>query len=520
MVMIVNPLNIILILIGAAFLIVILDPIFRRARLIEFGGVIASLAFTATLIILAIEAAAGAAARTVIFGPDSPLTASLKLDALSIYLSMIFSGLGLMASIYSIRYMLFDVEHLPLDDLLWIRRRELGFDRYYALLLTLIAGMIGVTMANDFFTLYVFWELMAISSYSLVAFRKWSWEAVEAGFKYLVMSTLGSLAALLGIALLYGLAGSLRFDAVKAAVFGGNIAATFSLAMIVIGFGVTAAIVPFHSWLPDAHPAAPTPISAVLSGIVIKTGVYAILWPMFRVFGPATYGFGPILIGLGILTMSFANIAALMQTDIKRFLAYSSIANIGYIVMGLGLAAHILKAHPSEIGPAALALAGALLHVLNHALGKGLSFLSAGCYIIRTGSREIGSLEGVGPRMPITTVSLGVGLLNLAGVPPLSGFWSKLLIISAGLGVPSDNLMLAATIIFILNSILAAGYYLWLLQRLAFKKPGSSGAHREIKEAPPLMLAPLIILAAACIMVTLMLNPILQFIQNILEVIM
>ncbi|MBS7621740.1 hypothetical protein KEJ32_06495, partial [Candidatus Bathyarchaeota archaeon] len=318
--MIADPLNLILILVGAAIITVILDPVFRRVGLIEFGGIVASLAFLSTLIFLSLEAVAGAVIpRTIVWGPDSPLTASLKLDMLSIYLSMIFSGLGLVASIYSTRYMLFDVEHLPTDDLLWIRRRELGLDRYYALLLTLIAGMIGVTIANDFFTLYVFWELMAISSYSLVAFRKWSWEAVEAGFKYLIMSTLGSLVALLGIALLYGLAGSLRFDAVRAAVFGGgNMAATLSLMMILIGFGVTAAIVPFHSWLPDAHPAAPTPISAVLSGIVIKTGVYAILWPLFKIFSPLAYGFGPILIGLGILTMTFANIGAVMQSDVKR----------------------------------------------------------------------------------------------------------------------------------------------------------------------------------------------------------
>ncbi len=522
MVMIADPLNLILILVGAAIITVILDPVFRRVGLIEFGGIVASLAFLSTLIFLSLEAVAGAVIpRTIVWGPDSPLTASLKLDMLSIYFSMIFSGLGLVASIYSTRYMLFDVEHLPTDDLLWIRRRELGLDRYYALLLTLIAGMIGVTIANDFFTLYVFWELMAISSYSLVAFRKWSWEAVEAGFKYLIMSTLGSLVALLGIALLYGLAGSLRFDAVRAAVFGGgNMAATLSLMMILIGFGVTAAIVPFHSWLPDAHPAAPTPISAVLSGIVIKTGVYAILWPLFKIFSPLAYGFGPILIGLGILTMTFANIGAVMQSDVKRFLAYSSIANIGYIITGIGLAAHVLKTHPSEIGLAALALTGALLHVLNHALGKGLSFLSVGCYIVRVGSREVEKLEGIGSRMPITTASLGVGLLNLAGVPPLSGFWSKLFIISASLGIPSDNLMLAASIIFILNSILAAGYYLWLFQRLAFKKAGSNEKYEEAGEAPALMLAPLVILAAACILVTIMLNPVLQFIRSALEVIL
>jgi proton-translocating NADH-quinone oxidoreductase chain N len=516
-----NPLAAILMLLGAAIIIVILDPIFKRIRLIELNGVIACVAFLSTLILLVHDAVAGAPSRMTTFGPDSPLTASLKLDTLSIYLSMIFSGLGLMAAIYSIRYMIFEAEHLPLDDPLWVKVRELGLDRYYALLLTLIAGMVGVTMANDFFTLYVFWELMAISSYSLVAFRKWSWEAVEAGFKYLVMSTLGSLAALLGIALLYGLAGSLRFDVVRAAVFGGGgMAAALSLAMIIVGFGVTTAIVPFHSWLPDAHPAAPTPISAILSGIVIKAGIYAILWSTFKIFGLVAYGFGPILIGLGILTMSFANIAAIMQTDIKRFLAYSSIANIGYIVTGMGLAAHILRTYPSEVGLAALALTGALLHVLNHALGKGLSFLSTGCYIVRADSREIERLEGIGPRMPVTTASLGVGLLNLAGVPPLSGFWSKLLIVSAGLGVPSDSLMLATTIIFIVNCIVAAGYYLWLFQRLAFKKPMLDGGRGEVREAPAIMLAPLLVLAAACILVTIMLSPVLQFIQSALEVIL
>jgi len=516
-----DPLTVILILVGAAVAIVILDPVFRKIGIIELGGVIACIAFLSTLILLILDAVMEAPPRMIVFGPDSPLTASLKLDMLSIYLSIIFSGLGLMAAIYSIRYMLFEVGHPSLDDPFGIRVGGLGLDRYYALLLTLIAGMIGVTMANDFFTLYVFWELMAISSYSLVAFRRWSWEAVEAGFKYLVMSTLGSLAALLGIALLYGLAGSLRFDVVRAAVFGGgDMAVALSLVMIIIGFGVTAAIVPFHSWLPDAHPAAPTPISAILSGIVIKTGIYAMLWSMFKIFGPVAYGFGPALIGLGVLTMSFANIAAVMQTDIKRFLAYSSIANIGYIVTGMGLAAHILRTYPSENGLAILALAGALLHILNHALGKGLSFLSTGCYIVSIDSREIDKLEGIGPRMPVTTASLGIGLLNLAGVPPLSGFWSKLLIVSAGLGVPSDSLMLAATIIFIVNCILAAGYYLWLFQRLAFKKPMLNGGHEEVREAPALMLAPLIILAAACMLVTIMLNPVLQFIQSALEVIL
>jgi len=494
------------ILLGAAVVTVVVDPLFRKVGFREGSGIFASIAFFFALLFLGVEALKPPKVIAYrIFGSESPLTASLKLDPLSLYLSMIFCGIGLAASIYSIRYMILE--------------RETGLDRYYLLLLTLIAGMMGVTLANDFFTLYVFWELMAISSYSLVSFRKWSWEAVEAGFKYLLMSSIGSLMALLGIALLYGLTGSLGFDALQASLSSGKgLAADLSLALIIMGFGVTAAIVPFHSWLPDAHPAAPTPISAVLSGVVIKTGVYAMLWSLFKVFSPSLYGFGTVLIGIGVLTMTFANIVVVMQSDVKRFLAYSSIANIGYIITGIGLAAYVMRNYPSEIGVAMLALTGALFHILNHALGKGLAFLCAGCYIVRAESRDLSELEGIGASMPATTSAFGIGLLNLAGVPPLSGFWSKLFIISAGLAIPSDGVMLTATAIFILNSVLAAGYYLWLFQRLAFKKKAQGNS--RIKEAPMLMLIPLIILAAACILITIMLNPVLQFIQTALEVVL
>jgi len=184
----------------------------------------------------------------------------------------------------------------------------------------------------------------------------------------------------------------------------------------------------------------------------------------------------------------------------------------------MGIAAYVLNRYPDQLSVAALALTGALFHVLNHALGKGLSFLSVGCYIVRAESREISELEGIGAKMPMTTASLGIGLLNLAGVPPLSGFWSKLFIISAGLGIPSDALMFTITLIFVLNSILAAGYYLWFLQRIAFRK-SSGEKHSRVREAPPLMLAPLIALASACILITIMLGPVLQFIQSALEVV-
>jgi len=206
-----------------------------------------------------------------------------------------------------------------------------------------------------------------------------------------------------------------------------------------------------------------------------------------------------------------------MQSDIKRFLAYSSIANIGYIVVGMGFAAYILNHYPDQVGAASLALTGALLHILNHAIGKGLSFLSAGCYIVRAGSRDLVDLEGMGAKMPLTTASLGAGLLNLAGIPPLSGFWSKLFIASAGLAVPHDAILLTTTSIFILNSALAAGYYLWLLQRIAFRRTsGGSG----FEEVPAMMLTPMILLASSCIAITIALAPVLSFIHEAIGVIL
>ncbi|RLI17549.1 hypothetical protein DRO54_11365 [Candidatus Bathyarchaeota archaeon] len=208
----------------------------------------------------------------------------------------------------------------------------------------------------------------------------------------------------------------------------------------------------------------------------------------------------------------------MMQRDIKRFLAYSSIANMGYILTGIGIAAHVLRNYPDSAGVAALAMIGSLFHILNHALGKGLSFLCSGCYIIRAKTRDIAELEGLGSYMPLTTTSFGIGLLTLAGVPPLSGFWSKLFIASAGLSIPADIYMLTATMIFIANSILADGYYLWLFQRITFGKPREIGS--KIRDAPVIMLAPLIGLAAICILVTIMLGPTLELIRSAVEVIL
>ncbi|MCS7368456.1 MAG: hypothetical protein NDF57_01910 [archaeon GBS-70-058] len=389
----------------------------------------------------------------------------IVLDWLSFTFSIGFIFLGLISTLHSIDYMSHDT----------------GLPSYYSLLLLMVCGMVGVTLAGDFLTLYVFWELMSISSYCLVGFRKHLWEPVEAGFKYLLMSAAGSALVLFSMSLLYGLTGSLSFARIASSLTGASpsilLYAIFIL--LLVGFGVKAAIVPFHSWLPDAHPAAPSPISAMLSGVVIKTGVYAIIRASYTLIAIPTVDFRPMLALLSVLTMTVGNILALVQKDIKRLLAYSSIAQIGYLVLALSLG--------TEFG-----LLAGIVHFFNHALMKGLAFLCAGSIIHVLGTRNIDELTGIGRRMPVTGVSFAIALLSLAGMPFLNGFISKYLIFAAAIDAQAYLL----TFIGLLNSAVGVVYYVRVIQVL-FRKPIE--AVMKAHESPPLITSSLVILSLLCI---------------------
>ncbi|MGB9660006.1 MAG: complex I subunit 5 family protein [Nitrososphaerales archaeon] len=405
---------------------------------------------------------------------------SFFVDQFSVFMALLFCLLGLFVSIYSVRYM---------ED-------DTGLDKYYSLLMVLVAGLVGISFAGDLFNLFIFWEAMSLSSYALVAFRKYRWEPIEASFKYLVMSTIGSLTALYAMSILYGLTGTLNISQLAAIIPTLKIPSQIPyliIVAIIAGFGVTASIVPFHFWLPDAHPAAPSGISAMLSGVVIKAGVYVIARILFTIFNPVAFDFGTILVIFGIITLSVANFMALLQRDIKRLLAFSSIVNIGYIIFGFGIGAYALNVYGTAgYSIATLAVMGAIFHIFNHAIGKGLLFLGAGCFIHEAGTRDLVDLEGAGKKMPWTGTSFSLGLLTLAGVPPLSGFWSKLFIILAGFTVPGNTFMVVTTSLVVLNAIFAAAYYLWLMQRLMLRapKPKVERAH----EVPILMVLPVVIL--------------------------
>ncbi len=401
------------------------------------------------------------------------LEACLRIDALSIFMSSIFVALGLLVTVYSIKYM----------------ERDTGLPLYYTLLLAMLSGMVGVVFAGDFFTLFVFWELMCIPSYVLVAFRKHKWEAVEAGLKYLVMSSAGSATLLFGMSLLYGLTGTLNFAQLSVLLnCPPNVWSYLSVVFIVAGLGVKAAIFPFHMWLPDAHPAAPSSISALLSGIVIKVGVYAIIRSLFMVFLPTQFSWQTMLAILSILTMTFGNLAALLQGDIKRLLAYSSIAQIGYIVFAFSTA--------SSYG-----LTAGLMHIMNHAITKGLLFLCAGVFVYKTGTRSLKELKGIGHKMPITTITFVIASLAISGVPPLNGFVSELMIIYAGVYAN----MLIFTVPMLINLLIGFAYYLRLIKLIVWSTP--SEKVRGVSEAPALMLIPMVILALASLIIGLYPSP-------------
>jgi multicomponent Na+:H+ antiporter subunit D len=389
----------------------------------------------------------------------------LALDGFSLFMLVVVSLVALAAGLFSIDYM----EHYGAKA------------NYYALYLVMVAGMNGLVLATDLFSLYVFLEVAAVASYALVAFGLGG-DELEAAFKYLMLSVAASAFLLAGIAIVFGMTGSLEFSAIAAALKELNAAPVLAIASagFLLGFGLKAALVPFHAWLPDAHPSAPAPISAVLSGLLIKvSGVYALTRVFLNVFG-LTPALSMVLMLLGTVSLVVAAFLALGQKDMKRMLAYSSISQVGLVVLGIGIGTP-------------LGIAGGLFHLFNHALAKGLLFLTSGSVQQATGTRDLGAMGGLAKRMPVTAVTNLVGSLSIAGVPPLNGFWSKLIIIIAL--VQAGHPVFA--VIAVLASVLTLWYYLLIQRQAFFGQLADKWA--AVKEAPFWMTAATVLLALLCL---------------------
>ena len=404
-----------------------------------------------------------------------PIGIYMVADGLTVLMLVLINLIAFLASVYSVNYM----------------EKFTDKARYYTLFLLMVAGMNGVVLSGDMFNLFVFLEIASIASYALVAFTTEA-EALEAGFKYQVMGTAASALILLGIAFLYSLTGTLNMADMGNIISQRPTSVTvlFVGALFLTGFGLKAGLMPFHAWLPDAHPSAPAPVSAMLSGVLIKVlGIYAICRIFFNVLGLGEVTtILNLLIILGMVSMVGGALAALGQRDFKRLLAYSSISQIGHIIFAIGLGTP-------------LGFLGALFHLVNHSVIKSLLFLNSGAVVYSTGERDMEKMGGLSQRMPVTSVTSVIGSMSLAGVPPFNGFWSKLIIILAAIEAGRPILAL----IVVLVSILTLAYYLRALRLVFFGE--LSQAFGKIKEAPVLMCTSMIILAGFCLGLGLLLLP-------------
>ncbi|MCK4514281.1 MAG: hypothetical protein KAU31_03435, partial [Spirochaetaceae bacterium] len=314
--------------------------------------------------------------------------------------------------------------------------------------------------------------------------------------------SIGSALILFGIAILYGLTGFLTMANISAspAIAEKSLSVIIAVVFFIVGFGIKAALVPFHPWLPDAHPSAPAPISAMLSGVLIKAlGIYALVRILFNVVG-MTPLFGTVLIVVGVLPMVVGVFLAVGQWDFKRLLAYHSISQMGYVMLGIGIGGYILTTG-GRPDVATLAIIGGIFHLVNHSVFKSLLFLCSGAIELGTGTRQLKEMGGLAARMPVTRGDCTIASLSIAGVPPFNGFWSKLLIViaafQAGFG------WLAA--ITILVSFVTLISFLKVL-RYAFLGTLPE-ALREIRESPVLMSVSLVLLSVLCIGLGLLMVP-------------
>jgi proton-translocating NADH-quinone oxidoreductase chain N len=396
-----------------------------------------------------------------------PFSASLSIDFMS---AVVLFTIGMVALIAVI---------------VGVKENALNFA---SLVLISIMGMSGVAMVRDLFSLYIFMEITGVASFVMISILKEK-DALEGAFKYLVMSAVATVMMLTAIALVFLVVGKLDYTAIAQYISsttagGWPLTLKLALVLLVAGFSIKAGVVPFHGWAPGAYTSAPPAVSVMLAGIVTKAGgVYVIIRMMSDVFKGPKLGL-PFMI-LGAVSIVVGALAAIGQTDMKKMLAWSSISQVGYIILGAGLGTP-------------LALIGALLHFFNHATFKSLLFVNAATVEEQTGTRDMDKLGGLASKMKITGGTSVVGFLSTAGIPPLSGFWSKLLIIIA---LWQGGAQFYA-VVALLASLLTLGYFL-IMQRKVFFGKLAEGL-QGIREGGLRLTLPSLILAGVTIFVGLL----------------
>lgn len=432
------------------------------------------------------------------WSPTAGITFGLLADGLSIWMAITINILCLMVSVYSIRYMehrFHEEGHEPSPS---------AYASYYALYLLYAVGMTGAVLATNLIEFYLFYELMLVPSWALINNYGYG-ERERIGMMYFLWTHVGAVIMLAGLLSSYWVTGSFEISALSE-VAGSPVASWIAIA-ILIGFFTKMAVFGLHIWLPYAHAEAPTPISALLSPAMIGIGAYAasrlVVIPLYPVFSR----FSLVFSVWALITMVYGGLMALAQDDIKRFLAYSSISQMGYLFIGLSSAT-------------SYGVTGVIFHYVSHGLGKCILFCVAGILICQTGVRSIKKLGGLAERMPLTATLFLIGFFAIAGVPPTVGFMSKLMIFcglfTRALADSIDKLIVA--VVAIIMTVVTVGYALWTVKRVFF---GPLPDHlKEVKEAPLIMTAPLLTLAAISVILGIypkvVVDYILTFVSNLL----
>lgn len=426
-------------------------------------------------------------------GWTAPWGIELRIDFIRVYMLLIILGLGLWILVFALK----DLRHE-------LKRELTGW--YYCLFLLLLGAMSGMALTNDLFNLFVFMEIAAIASCAIISIKE-SRECLEASFKYLILSAMGTGCYLLSIAMIYMVTGHLNFTLVQEALpealalYPNNILVAASL--IIVAFGTKAALFPLHVWLPDAHASAPSPSSAMLSGLVIKIYAFAMFMLFYTVFPRELLEMVPlneIVLWLAVLGVFFGSIFAMVQEDLKKMLAYSSITQIGYVFMGIGL-------------DNKTALVGGLYHILNHGIMKAMLFMTAGIIINYAGVRRIKEMNGIGKQLPLTMTAFTVGGASMIGIPGTGGLIGKWFLALGALEVNRPFFVL----VILISSLLNAVYYLPITVN-AFLK--SSHGEKKFMPVSRVMLGCLVFGMAAILFFGIVSRPAVSLLERALDFIM
>ena len=443
----------------------------KRSNLAWGFATLVSWAAFATAVVLLQAVMDGGTIRYEIGGWAAPWGIEYVVDATNAIVLVLVSAIGAAVMPYARRSVLAEI---PASQ----------HGLYYTAYLLCLAGLLGVTITGDAFNVFVFLEITSLSSYILVAAGAgMDRRALTAAYNYLVLGTVGATFFVIGVGLLYMVTGTLNIIDLSERIpaLQDNRTVHVAFAFVVVGMGLKLALFPLHTWLPNAYTYAPSTGTAFLAATSTKVSVYVLLRFMFVVFAP-TYGFMAltmdyVLLPLALIAMVAATVAAIYQYNLKRLLAYSSVAQLGYMVLGISFG--------SVTG-----LTAAVLHLFNHALMKGALFLALGCVMLRVGDVTIRGVRGLGRQMPWTMAAFVAGGLSLIGVPLTVGFISKWYLVLATL--EDGRWWIAA---FIMVSSLLAVIYVWKVVEAAYLKEPPAG--RDVREAPLSMLVPTWILVLA-----------------------